>query len=167
MKHTFHLFTFCLLAAGSLLTSASAQTSAGKPETRYNPPAYVPADTALFHTVSRLDSLYFDSYNHCRLDLIDTLTADNIEFYHDRGGLTTSKKELIASIQKYICNKVTRTLTPGSLEVYTVPGFGAIEFGYHSFRNIEEPGESHPSKFVILWHLTNGKWQMTRVISLH
>ncbi len=84
---------------------------------------------------------------------MDSLTAEGIEFYHDRGGLTTSKKELIASIQKNICGKVTRILTKGSIEAYEIPGYGAIEFGYHSFKNIAEPGESHPSKFVIIWRL--------------
>lgn len=98
---------------------------------------------------------------------MDSLTAEDIEFYHDRGGLTTSKKELLTSIQKNIFGKVTRKLTNGSIEVYGIPGYGAVEFGYHSFVNIAEPGESHPSKFVILWRLKDKKWQLTKVISLH
>lgn len=134
---------------------------------RYVPDAYTPASTELYNTIVKMDSIYFDTYNHCKISKMDSLTADDIEFYHDRGGFSHSKKDLLASIQKNICGKVTRILTPGSIEVYEIPGYGAVQFGYHSFRNINEPGESHPSKFVTLWRLKDGKWQITRVISLH
>jgi hypothetical protein len=43
----------------------------------------------------------------------------------------------------------------------------AVEFGYHTFRNINEPGESRPGKFMLLWRQNSGRWQITRVISLH
>ncbi|MNK03768.1 hypothetical protein D3C87_216210 [compost metagenome] len=137
------------------------------PGNRYVPGLYVPASAELYHTIAKMDSIYFDTYNRCKIAQMDSLTADDIEFYHDRGGFSHSKKELLASIQKNICGKVTRILTPGSMEVYEIPGYGAVQFGYHSFRNINEPGESHPSKFVTLWRLKNGQWQITRVISLH
>ena len=71
---------------------------------------------------------------------MDSLTADDIEFYHDRGGLETSKKNLVESIHKNICGKVTRTLAPNSIEVYEIMGYGAVEFGYHSFKNIAADG---------------------------
>lgn len=134
---------------------------------RYLPDPYIPASAELYHTIVKMDSIYFDTYNHCKIEKMDSLTAEDIEFYHDRGGFSHSKKELLASIQKNICGKVTRILTPGSIEVYEVPGYGAVQFGYHSFRNISESGESHPSKFVTLWRLKDGRWQITRVISLH
>lgn len=134
---------------------------------RYIPDAYVPASAELYKTIVKMDSIYFDTYNHCNLAKMDSLTADDIEFYHDRNGFSHSKEDLMRSIQKYICGKVTRIITPGSIEVYAIPGYGAVEFGYHSFRNINEPGESHPSKFVTLWRSKDGRWQMTRVISLH
>ena len=134
---------------------------------RYVPEAYAPASPDLYKTIVRLDSIYFDTYNKCKISKMDSLTADDIEFYHDRVGFSHSKKELLASIQKNICGKVTRIITPGSIEVYAIPGYGAVQFGFHSFRNINEPGESHPSKFVTLWRLKDGHWQITRVISLH
>lgn len=135
--------------------------------TRFLPRPYVPASTELYNTVVKLDSLYFDTYNNCKIAEMDSLTAEDIEFYHDRGGLSTSKAQLLESIRKNICGKVTRILTPNSIEVYEVPGYGAIEFGYHSFRNISEPGVSNPSKFVTIWRHKDNRWQMTRVISLH
>lgn len=155
----------------AFFTNAYAQNASNQPSTglgnRYVAGVYVPESAELYHTIVKMDSIYFDTYNRCKIAQMDSLTADDIEFYHDRGGFSHSKKELLASIQKNICGKVTRILTPGSIEVYEIPGYGAVQFGYHSFRNINEPGESHPRKFVTLWRLKNGRWQITRVISLH
>lgn len=134
---------------------------------RYVPPTYNPASSKLYGTIAKLDSTYFDAYNNSKPEVLDDLTAENLEFYHDHGGLSTSKAESNAAIKKNIFGKVTRTLTPGSLEVYEIPGFGAIEFGYHSFTNKIEQQTSQPSKFVIIWQQKANKWQVTRVISLH
>jgi hypothetical protein len=134
---------------------------------RYVPEPYVPSSIELYNTIVKLDSIYFDTYNHSKPAEMDSLTSDNFEFYHDHGGLMTSKKLYLESIQKNIFGKVTRTLTKGSIEVYEIPGYGAVEFGYHSFRNISEPGESRPSRFVAIWHHQGNRWQMARVISLH
>lgn len=131
-------------------------------------PKYIPESQELYNTVVRLDSLFFDAYNTCKPEVMDSLIAEDVEFYHDRGGLNTSKKDLVEALKKNICNKVTRHLKPGSIEVYPVPDYGAVEMGKHAFFNKEEPNEPmHYSKFVQLWKNTNGKWQMTRVISLH
>ncbi|MBI3718709.1 MAG: nuclear transport factor 2 family protein [Sphingobacteriales bacterium] len=122
-----------------------------------------------YDNIVYLDSIFFDAYNKCNLARIDSLVSENLEFYHDRGGLTTSKKEILEALQKNICGKVTRELLPGSIEVYEIPGYGAVEMGYHGFHNNQEKetGPTHFAKFVEIWKLENGKWKMTRVISLH
>lgn len=147
----------------AMIATANAQTT----KDRYQPKPYIPASEELYKTIVALDSTYFHTYNTCDLEKMATMTAEDIEFYHDRGGLTTSKKELIESIRKNICGKVTRILTKGSIEVYPIHNYGAVEIGYHSFRNNAEPGESEPSKFIILWRLKDGQWQLARVVSLH
>lgn len=102
------------------------------------------------------------------MEVMESLIAEQLEFYHDRGGLSTSKKDMMTALKNNICNKVTRHLKPGSIEVYPIPNYGAVEMGWHAFFNKEEPNEPmHYSKFVQLWKNDNGKWQMTRVISLH
>ena len=130
-------------------------------------PPYKPDSQAFYDTIAHLDSIYFDAYNTCKPAVADSLTADDIEFYHDRGGLETSKPKLVEAIKNNICNKVRRELLKGSIEVYSIPGSGAIEMGIHRFHNLVENSTSHYSKFVITWRKTNGKWQMSRVISLH
>jgi hypothetical protein len=122
----------------------------------------------LFQKVSKLDSMFFKAYNECDIATQQRMYADSIEFYHDKGGLSTSKDGLIESTKKYICGKVTRQLVKGSIEVSPVPGYGAVEIGMHSFHNNEEPGQvGKPSRFVIVWRNRNEVWTITRVISLH
>jgi hypothetical protein len=96
------------------------------------------------------------------------MSTEDLEFYHDRGGLLTSKQKLNEALKNNICGKVTRALKPGSIEVYPIKGYGAIEMGMHGFRNSKEPdAKMHFSKFVHTWKKENGKWRITRVISLH
>ena len=161
MKKSNLSFIIVMALFGATVAHAQQQPN------RYIPKPYDPASEPLYQTIVKLDSLYFDTYNHCKLGKMAELTAEDIEFYHDRGGLTTSKKELIESIQKNICGKVTRNLTPGSIEVYAIPNYGAVEIGYHTFTNKAEPGQSQPSKFMIFWRLKDSLWQVHRVLSLH
>lgn len=100
---------------------------------------------------------------------MESIIADDIEFYHDRGGLSTSKKELLTGLKNNICGKVTRELLKGSIEVYPIPGYGAVQMGVHRFHNNQEPTDApfHYSKFVHTWHKVNGQWKLARVISLH
>ena len=99
---------------------------------------------------------------------MDSIISDDLEFYHAQGGLNTSKAEILAAMEKNICNKVTRILKKGSIEVYPIKDYGAVEMGLHGFHNNQEPDvPSHFSKFVHIWKKENGKWKLTRVISLH
>ena len=122
----------------------------------------------LYNTVVKLDSSFFHAYNHCDMAAQAAFYSDSIEFYHDKGGLNTSKQALLEGTQKYICGKVTRELVKGSIEVSPVPGYGAIETGMHMFHNKEDKDQvPHPARFVIIWKNDEGNWTITRVISLH
>jgi hypothetical protein len=82
--------------------------------------------------------------------------------------LQTSKQALLTALKENICGKVTRVLVKGSIEVYPLPDFGAVEIGLHRFINHQENDHvSPPEKFICIWRLRNGKWQMFRVISTH
>ena len=80
----------------------------------------------------------------------------------------TSKKEIVESTKKYVCGKVTRELVKGSIEVYPIKDYGAIEFGLHKFHNSQEPNNiPEPARFTIIWKKENDDWKITKVISLH
>ena len=122
----------------------------------------------LYRTIARMDSVYFNAYNNCDMDTQGRIYSDSIEFYHDGSGLESSKKDLLKVIKENICGKVTRELVPGSLEVYPLPGFGAVEIALHRFINhAEHDHVSEPSRFIVIWRHRDGKWQITRVISTH
>lgn len=135
-----------------------------------NPIKYIPDNPALYKTIVEMDSIFFDAYNNCNLKLekYASMYSDNIEFYHDRGGLSSVKKDIVESTRKNVCGKVTRELQKGSIEVYAIPGFGAVEFGFHCFHNKQEPNApSHMARFMIIWEHKNSEWKLSRVVSLH
>ena len=125
-------------------------------------------DSELYKKILALDAAYFTAYNTCDIEGQARLLDDSLEFYHDQGGLSTSKSEILESIQKNICGKVSRTLVEGSVEVHEIKGFGAVELGLHRFYNREEPdAESKPSRFITVWKQEADRWLMHRIISLH
>lgn len=125
-------------------------------------------DNELHQKILNLDKMLFDAYNACDLKTQDELMDEDLEFYHDMAGLSTSKSDVLKSIEDNICGKVTRTLVEGSVEVHEIKGFGAVEIGLHKFYNNQEPNaESKPSKFIAIWKNKDSVWTITRVISLH
>lgn len=125
------------------------------------------APEALFQTIQSLDTQLFDAYNHCDLEKFGSLVADDLEFYHDKTGLSRGRAALLEGIKNNICGKVTRELVPGSLEVYPIADYGAVEIGVHRFRHPghETSDSIGEAKFIHLWQKTNGAWKVTRVIS--
>jgi ketosteroid isomerase-like protein len=130
--------------------------------------APVPAaeQAELTQTVAALDTKLFDAYNHCDLKTLGSMVTDDLEFYHDQTGLMVGKAPFLAAIQNNICGKVERTLVPGTLEVYRLKGFGAVEIGVHRFhRPGDEKDPGGEAKFVHVWQNKDGVWKITRVIS--
>jgi len=127
----------------------------------------IKSDAELTRVVGSLDKALFDAYNTCDIDKLGTMVADDLEFYHDKTGLAVGKQVFLDAIKANICGKVTRELVPGSLEVYPMHGYGAVEIGTHRFLH---PGsQDHDvvgeAKFIHLWQYKDGTWKVTRVIS--
>jgi hypothetical protein len=121
---------------------------------------------ALFAKIQSLDTQLFDAYNHCDLKTLGAMVSNDLEFYHDQTGLSTGKEPFLAAIKQNICGKVERTLVPGSLEVYPLKGYGAVEIGAHRFHQAGQPEDrGGEAKFVTLWQNKDGAWKVTRAIS--
>lgn len=146
------LVLLALIAGLAWGTSANAQLA--------------PSDS-LYQTIAKLDTTLFDAYNHCELDKLGSMVSDDLEFYHDQTGLAVGKQSLIDGVKNNICGKVHRELEPGSLEVYPLKGYGAVEIGIHRFSHPNEPGNMGEAKFVHIWQLKDGVWKVTRVISFN
>ncbi|WP_347173944.1 nuclear transport factor 2 family protein [Polaribacter uvawellassae] len=131
-------------------------------------PKYKPSNVDLHNQIVKMDAKYFTAYNTCDMETQAELYDENIEFFHDKGGLSTDKNGLLKALKENICNKVTRTLIKGSIEVYPIKDYGAIQIGYHKFYNKKEPNaKSTPSKFIMVWKKEKNSWKITKVISLH
>ncbi len=129
---------------------------------------YIPTDQKLFNEIITMDKIFFDAYNTCDIKKQASIYSDKIEFFHDKAGLMTSKKDILDATEKNICGKVTRELIKGTSEVYRILNYGAIQIGFHKFHNNQEPNTiSNPSKFIMVWNNDNGEWKITKVISLH
>ena len=127
--------------------------------------AQVPDSDPLYKTIAGLDLALFDAYNHCDLAKMGSMVSDDLEFYHDQTGLAKGRQSLIDGVKNNICGKVQRELVAGSLEVYPLKGYGAVEIGVHRFHHPNEPGNLGEAKFIQVWQQTGDTWTLTRVIS--
>ena len=157
------------LVYNALLVTLLLTSCNSKKESKFGIiPDYQPNDQLLYDTIVAMDKAYFDAYNSCDLKRQSALYSEDIEFYHDQGGVMSIKQDIIDAIEKNICGKVTRELVEGSIEVYPIKDYGAVQMGYHKFHNNQEPNApSNPSKFIMLWQLDNDTWKISKVISLH
>jgi len=123
----------------------------------------------LTKTISDLDAEVFDAFNHCadaaQLNKHSRFFANNVEFYHDSGGVTWDRKHMIANTKKFACGRYTRELVPGTLKVFPIRGFGAIEQGAHRFCQVSSGKCEGLADFVMVWRHSEGRWQITRVLS--
>src|SRR5215831_15826586 len=95
----------------------------------------IKSQAELDKAIAALDAALFDAYNRCDLEKFASFFVDDVEFYHDQGGVTLGQKALTESIKKNICGRVTRELVPGTLQVYYMKGYGALEVGVHRFHH--------------------------------
>ncbi len=129
--------------------------------------AQVGENSDVFKTLKVKDHLLFQKgFNECDLNQISLLITNDIEFYHDKDGITKSKKSFINSMEKHLCfsgkNVLKRVLMEETLEVFPLYKDGelyaALQKGMHSF------GETK-ANFSHLWLLENGNWKLSRVMS--
>jgi hypothetical protein len=112
-----HSLTLGLLVAGIGWTSpAQAQAVT---DARVASLDDIKNQAGLDKAITALDTKLFDAYNHCDLKTFDSLLADDVEFYHDQGGVTLGRQRLTESIKNNICTGDTqRVLVPGTLKIY-------------------------------------------------
>lgn len=116
--------------------------------------------------IKSLDAALFDSYNRCDLEKFGSFIADDVEFYHDQGGVTLGKDKLTESIKNNICGgDVRRELVAGTFQAHYMKGYGAVEIGVHRFYHPKSNNPTGEGRFVHLWQYKNGTWKITRVIS--
>jgi len=153
-----------LLLAGLLQTPAPAAVQ-------------IPSQPALTQAIAARDAEFFDLFfMGCNPVKLRPMLADDIEFYHDKGGLVfTSADAMVADYAKNCAAKKKpdawrsrRELVLSSLHVDPVPGHGAIEVGEHLFHERKGDGPEKlvgRARFAMVWKLDGGAWKLSRALS--
>ena len=129
------------------------------------------ATKELYNAVVKADSLLFNAFNNCDTVTYRKFIKDDIEFYHDLGGLNVGADYEMRSIKEMCArgNHIRRALIKSTLEIYPIKGYGAVEIGVHTFYHTNK-GENQEKvsgtyKFVQLWEFKENAWKLARVIS--
>lgn len=151
MNSNFRYIVFLLLLTGafSMVNAQSAKDS-------------------LYNEIAHMDSVLFNAFNTRDVEKFKSLFSEDLEFYHDKGGLTNYEYTInfMKDVAKNNNNGLRRDLVKGSLEVYPIPGYGAIEIGAHTFCHLENDKQNCGTfKFVHIWQKKNDEWKITRVVS--
>jgi hypothetical protein len=124
----------------------------------------------LYDALLEMDRRLFEaSFVTCDAATANAIFADDVEFYHDQAGRSVG--EQVRENTRRLTSScpagrgVTRSLVPGSVRVYPIQGYGAVQMGTHRF---DERGAatSTITRFVHVWHMSDGKWRLARVLSL-
>jgi len=125
----------------------------------------------LYTELAYRDSVVFANVYTCNTAKNETFFTDDIEFYHDKGGVTKSRKTLVEQLRNNFCGegktKLRRELVNGSMKVYPINKYGAVQLGEHRFYITENGKEalSGVAKFIHVWKYERGEWRISRVFS--
>jgi hypothetical protein len=137
----------------------------------------VEKNSELYKTLKTNDSLLFEvGFNTCQYAPFENLLAEDIEFYHDLGGITNSKRTFINFIKNGLCKsdayRSRRALIARSLEVFPLYKndtlYGAIQKGEHRFFEMPkgEPERAASfAKFTHLWIKEGEVFKLKRALS--
>jgi hypothetical protein len=161
----FNVVPFLLLAT-ALLTASCSTSKANKSNQVSD---YSPVSKDLYDTIAHFDAIFFNAFNTRNFEELRTLISQNLEFYHDLGGVTNYDQNMDAFKKTFESERrVRRELVKGTLEVYPIKDYGAVETGIHRFYGTEKGEQeklSSEAKFVQIWQKKEGGWKITRIIS--
>ena len=127
-------------------------------------------------TILHLDSLFWQAYNSCDTLHVSEFFTGDVEFYHDKGGITVGAGALTDKIRKNLCRNpdyhLRREEVKGTVQVFPLQNgndvYGAVISGEHVFYVWEKGKAEFPdghASFTHLWLLENGMWKMARILS--
>ena len=122
--------------------------------------------------VRAADAAFWRAYNACDMPAIGALLTEDVEFYHDRTGLTKTRTGVVDSLRNGPCAtpdmRLRREVIDDSLAFHPLADGYAILSGRHRFhvRSGDAPERlDGQAGFTNLWRRHDGRWQMHRVLS--
>lgn len=122
-----------------------------------------------------MDAQFWQAYNTCDIAALAQFFADDVEFYHDKGGRTMGAAALTESLRTGLCGgdtRLRREAVEDTVRVFPMReqnvAYGAIVAGEHRFY-VREGADTERldglAQFMNLWLLEGGAWKMSRVLS--
>ena len=119
--------------------------------------------------------LFERGFNECDFSALETAVSDDLEFYHDLGGMQ-DRAAFMDAMHQNICGAVTpkpiRKLVPDTNRIYPLYEgerlYGAIQAGDHNFYLRDAEGTetlTGSAAFVALWLVEDGQWRLRRALS--
>lgn len=126
-----------------------------------------PTSGPLYSEIAHMDTLMFDAFNSRNIDKLKQFFDSSLEFYQDNVGVQNYNETIEAFTNLFKTDYVlTRKLVTGSLEVYPIKDYGAIQTGEHIFSHIENGKyEEGTFKFMQIWQKKDNVWHVTREVS--
>ena len=167
--------SFLVFAVATLVIAVAqaAPTVKGAPQYHLAQGALPSAE--MTGAIAKADAdLFAAVFDQCDTDKVAAMLTGDFRFVHDKDG-ASSRADFVKSLQGH-CDRVTtgedfparRELVPGSLEVWPINKYGALEIGVHRFyARLKGKPETltETGNFMILWKQVDGKWLMAESIS--
>lgn len=140
----------------SLIVKGAAQPDKKEPEKE-----------TLYHEIAKMDSLLFRAFNSRDLESLKHFFTTDLELYQDNTGVRNYRQTVEAFGELFKKEYVLdRQLVKGSMEVYPIKDFGAIQSGLHQFCHTENgKQECAVFKFMHVWQQTKDGWKISRLIT--
>ncbi|USX27613.1 nuclear transport factor 2 family protein [Oxalobacteraceae bacterium OTU3CINTB1] len=131
-----------------------------------------PAD--LEAAVRQADNAYWAAYNRADPVAMNAFLADDVEFYHDRGGTLIGKKALAAVNSEMGTGDHTlrRDAIPGTVKFFPMRKddviYGYLSTGEHQFTVLPKDKPEFlagRALFTQLWVLQGKEWKVSRIFS--
>jgi len=162
MKHPPVQIALVILVGPIFLACAAATQTAEHPRS-----VAASSPSSLYEEISKVDRALSEAFNAHDLNALMSLFTEDLEFYHDAGGLQSYTQVRDGFGGLFSKNDgIRRDVVAGTLEVHPIRGYGAIEVGAHRFCHDENGRRDCGTfKFLQVWRSEAGKWRITRVVS--
>lgn len=132
-------------------------------------------ENSIENKILEMDAVFWKAYNSCNVEVMNNYLAEDIEFYHDNGGIEMGRESLNKGLKNGLCstgkNNLRREAIEKTIKVFPMKDngtvYGAIINGEHLFYPNDGKSENPEgqAKFSHLWLLKDGEWKMHRVFS--
>lgn len=129
--------------------------------------AHAQEQKPLYREIAAADKVLFDAFNRQDADGVKAMFSTDLEFIHDKNGVSNFEQNAQSTRNLFARNMhLRRELDLGSMEIYEVKDYGAIQTGEHTFCHLENgKNDCGTFKFLHVWKRTGDGWKLARVVS--